>query len=65
MTIVERTTCYIQGDFKTGRLDKFNHAAVGPNVRLFSHRTYHAVLKKKLWMKLFIMSNALLEGINK
>ena len=64
ITNVERT-CYIQGDCKTDRLNKFNRAAVGPIVRLFSYRTYHAVLKKKLWMKLFNMSNVLLEGINK
>ena len=50
---------------KTDRLEKFNHAAVGLIVRLFSYRTYHAVLKKKLWMKLFNISNVLLEGINK
>ena len=64
ITIVERTTCYIQGDCKTDRLNKFNHAAIGPIVRLFSYRTYHAVLKK-LWTKLFNMSNVLLEGMNK
>ena len=65
VAIVERTTCYIQGYCKIGRLDKFNHAAVGAIVRLISHRTCHAVLKKELWMKFFMMSNALLEGINK